>query len=222
MRRRISSVFCAVVLVSCFSWRETVSQETKGQKAHFSLKDTPGSFTVHATMILAKVSSQADSVKVSVKPGMAEYPLLKDSPTEKPLVHVSPAIIQPQGGWNFISHGRKRSGIVNKNTNKATKTRKHSGTSKSPNLPSNVRFSGSKETRLKRDVNGASTTNRSTKDKLGLTAPNIKSSSKRSVNERKMTFSGGTGKLSVHVDRNETKVLSLTGALKVFINNPWK
>ena len=59
-----------------------------GQKAHFSLKDTPGSFTVHANKMLAKVSSKPDSIHVIVKPGMAEVPLPKSTPTQKPLVHV--------------------------------------------------------------------------------------------------------------------------------------
>jgi hypothetical protein len=88
--------------------------EGTGQKAHFSLKDTPGSFTVHANKILAKVSSKPDSIKVIVKPGMAEFPV-PQLPTQKPLVHVvSPAIVRPVGGWNFMSFGRrKRSRIEN-------------------------------------------------------------------------------------------------------------
>ncbi|CAB3992147.1 Hypothetical predicted protein [Paramuricea clavata] len=88
--------------------------EGTGQKAHFSLEDTPGSFTVHANKILAKVSSKPDSIKVIVKPGMAEFPV-PQLPTQKPLVHVvSPAIVRPVGGWNFMSFGRrKRSRIEN-------------------------------------------------------------------------------------------------------------
>ena len=82
-----------------------------GQKAHFSLQDTPGSFTVHANKMLAKVSSKPDSIKVIVKPGMAEFPV-PQLPTQKPLVHVvSPAIVKPIGGWNFMSFGKKRSRI---------------------------------------------------------------------------------------------------------------
>ena len=89
-------------------------EEGTGQKAHFSLKDTPGSFTVHANKMLAKVSSKPDSIKVIVKPGMAEFPV-PQLPTQKPLVHVaSPAIVGPVGGWNYMSFGRrKRSGIQN-------------------------------------------------------------------------------------------------------------
>ena len=82
-----------------------------GQKAHFSLQNTPGSFTVHANKMLAKVSSKPDSIKVIVKPGMAEFPV-PQYPTQKPLVHVaSPAIIRPVGGFNFMSFGRKRSNV---------------------------------------------------------------------------------------------------------------
>ena len=89
-------------------------EEGTGQKAHFSLKDTPGSFTVHANKMLAKVSSKPDSIKVIVKPGMAEFPV-PQLPTQKPLVHVaSPAIVGPVGGWNYMSFGRrKRSRIQN-------------------------------------------------------------------------------------------------------------
>ena len=82
-----------------------------GQKAHFSLQNTPGSFTVHANKLLAKVSSKPDSIKVIVKPGIAEFPV-PQHPTQKPLVHVvSPAVVRPVGGFNFMSFGRKRSKV---------------------------------------------------------------------------------------------------------------
>ena len=103
-------VFFAIVtdFTSVYS---SPSPQGTGQKAHFSLQNTPGSFTVHANKMLAKVSSKPDSIKVVVKPGMAEFPV-PQYPTQKPLVHVaSPAIVRPVGGFNFMSFGRKRSKI---------------------------------------------------------------------------------------------------------------
>ena len=141
-----TSVFFLILTEFLFVFTSSSAQEGEGQKAHFSLKDTPGSFNVQATKVLAKVSSKPDSIKVIVKPGTAEIPV-PQLPTQKPLVHVvSPAVVKPVGGWNFMSFGKKRSRIggrtvVANNTGKAHKHRnlftrnilgrlgKHSGSS---------------------------------------------------------------------------------------------
>lgn len=223
-----TSMFAVFYVLFSISLREVVSQASTGQKAHFSLKDTPGSFNVHATAILAKVSSQADSVNVVVKPGIAKYPLLS-TPTEKPLVHVmSPAIVRPQGGWNFYNFvGKKRSGIVHTKTDIPKKTK--SFLERSENVLSS-HISGSKRTHLKRSLPGFNIIDVRSRN-LGGSARssdrnpqshnlNIKLRKKRYAVERKMILKGGTGSLKVNVSRNETKILSSTGGIDVFIKNP--
>lgn len=217
------------VLLVWLSFTETRSQETTGQKAHFSLKDTPGSFTVHANKMSAKVSSQADSINVVVEPGMAKYPLLQ-SPTEKPLVHViSPAIVRPVGGWNYFnSIGKKRSRITGQKTGRE-EMENLIITRKLHIAQLNNHFSGPKRRRLRNQNNNEVSSVIARFPKFVLSdfkwknfSRNLanKSKSKRSEDKRKMVFSGGTGQLNVHVDRNETKVLTSTGELQVFIKNP--
>lgn len=72
------------------------SASSNGQKAHFQVEDKSGDLKVIATKDMAKVTSQADSVQVVVKPGMADYPVVK---SDKPIVHVTNGCC----GWNTLS-----------------------------------------------------------------------------------------------------------------------
>ena len=271
----------------------TAPEEGTGQKAHFSLKDTPGSFTVHANKMLAKVSSKPDSIKVIVKPGMAEFPV-PQLPTQKPLVHVvSPAVVKPVGGWNFMTFGRRKRSRVqstkktslesfgsekNRRYSRKDGVKKVSGTSSKSifktkdsslhtffkskriakakalskgirlrnigNEDRNPKYFGSNVlkrlsrkstvkprnglTRLKKtesNINPAKGFKRTHKEhrRLGDRVKKnsrIRPGQKRELVERKMQVQGETGKLSVHIDKKQSNVSSLTGGVKVFIKNP--
>ena len=220
----------------------SVSPQGTGQKAHFSLQDTPGSFTVHANKMLAKVSSKPDSIKVVVKPGMAEFPV-PQLPTQKPLVHVaSPAIIRPVGGFNFMSVGRKRSRVESgkksfgkeeekqklfKKKVKTTTVHSKISTSivKSKKIGKN-RWMGGKRIlwrsvgKVGHDTPGIYKRIRGYPKSRTSKDVDVKSGEKRELIERKMKVHGGTGKFSVHVDKKMTEVSSSTAGVKVFIKNP--
>ena len=221
---------CFIIAVTTEFYRVLASSspgEGTGQKAHFSLKDTPGSFSVLATKILAKISSKPDSVHIIVKPGMAEFPVPKSpktSPTEKPLLHVvSPAIVKPVGGWNFMSFGKKRS-IITSGRNASSSRSVYAG-------GNHKRFEiiPSRRPRSKLMVRSVQTGSQSRNRQIDSSAGNcgkrvgdnlVETGKKREQVERKMNVKGGTGKLNLQVGKKLAKISSTTGGVEIFIKNP--
>lgn len=101
--RPVMEFFVIVNLAIFAQVHYTFCAESNGQKAHFQVEDKSGDLKIEATKDRATVTAQANSVQVVVKPGTAEYPLLK---SDKPIFHIC-----GPGGWTSCSV-RKKSAIT--------------------------------------------------------------------------------------------------------------
>lgn len=215
------------------------SASSNGQKAHFQVEDKSGDLKVIATKDMAKVTAQADSVQVVVKPGMADYPVVK---SDKPIVHVANGCC----GWNtiafkksLISQGKKTmkaksvqlgSKLENRNrfVDKADARKHHS-------LASSKKRNNKKYTTLKNFKATSLFSKKATQNKNKLyhshekkLHPSIvipqkgaveKASKKSTLQSGEVGFAvtGTAGKLNMNVTTLETKVLSESGLLNVFL-----
>lgn len=93
-----------LIIYFCFHV-SALPDESTGQKAHFQVEDKSGDLNIQATKDLAKVTAQADSVDVVVKPGTADYPILQ---SDKPIVHVVP----PQRRSELRRIGIKKKSLI--------------------------------------------------------------------------------------------------------------
>ena len=203
-------IFCRlrtwyIFLVTAFSLgvRKTHSAGTTGQKAHFQVEDKSGDLKITATKDLAKVTAQADSVQVVVKPGMADYPVVK---SDKPIVHVV-------NGWNTMAF--RKSSIPG--ISKKIKHPCRQGNQK-PRIKSNSKKRNSKFNPNSQKLNGRK---KSTSHHHHLLLHQRRKGevqgSKKSDFETGFRVTGTAGKLKMDVTKAETEVLSESGTVDVFL-----
>ena len=198
----------------------TQAADSEGQKAHFQVEDKSGEMKITATKDQAKVIAQADSVQVVVKPGTADYPVLK---SDKPVVHVT------QPGWSSISIRKSAIFKRKKPLRRQTKNLK-------PNKPRKTlairkRLYSKKVERLMPMLKlknvflrvGCSffpkkqrkcCQRKSTQDK----AKNVSGSKKSDVKYGGFHVSGNAGKLKMHVTKDETTLSSESGGVDISLN----
>ncbi|XP_058943069.2 uncharacterized protein [Pocillopora verrucosa] len=189
-----------------FLWfSDARAQGSEGQKAHFQVEDKSGDLKILATKDQAKVTAQADSVQVVVKPGTAEYPVLK---SDKPVVHVT------QAGWNSISF--RKSEISRRKMPVGPRRKK--------------KYHVNDSTKRRVHLNTAETKQRRVTPKKGLsffsTKRKHKSNSLQSVSGSKKSdvkyggfqVLGNAGKLKMHVTKDETTLSSESGGVDISLN----
>lgn len=205
------------------------SAQSNGQKAHFQVEDKSGDLKVIATKDMAKVSSQADSVQVVVKPGMADYPVVQ---SDKPIVHVTNGCC----GWNTLSF-KKSLIIKGKNFSKGQRKQKvYNEMRKTKQQPAKRFPLMSKRTRNKilslqhskllksqKSHHKKSKNNLNQETKASLRSLQFKqeTASKKSTsfkpNEYGFAVSGTAGKLNMDVTTKGTKITSESGVMDVFL-----
>lgn len=215
----------SVLFTSCFIlqslWMPTaLAAESAGQKAHFQVEDKSGEMKITATKDQAKVIAQADSVQVVVKPGTADYPVLK---SDKPVVHVT------QPGWSSISI---RKSAIFKRTKPLTRQTKNSVANK----PRKALIIGKRlySKNAERSMSGQKLKKffpregcsffpekrrkcferKSTQYK----AKNVSGSKKSDVKYGGFHVSGDAGKLKMHVTKDETTLSSESGGVDISLN----
>ena len=214
-----------VLFTSCFILQSlwmpiALAADSAGQKAHFQVEDKSGEMKITATKDQAKVIAQADSVQVVVKPGTADYPVLK---SDKPVVHVT------QPGWSSISI---RKSTIFKRKKPSTKQTKNSVANKSWTtlvigkrlyLKSAERSMSGQKLKNIFSREGCSFfpqkqtkrfERKSTQDK----ARNVSGSKKSVVKYGGFHVSGDAGKLKMHVTRDETTLSSESGGVDISLN----
>lgn len=198
-----------------------LAADSAGQKAHFQVEDKSGDLKISATKDLAKVTAQADSVQVVVKPGTAEYPVLK---SDKPIVHVT------QPGWHTMSF---RKSVIFKSKIPG-KVKKHHG--KRTRRASKKRMVHSKQQHgfqmqlhrrnglLKKGSSSqrhlASKKKTSNLSKLSYDKQEVSGSKKSDVKYSGFHVTGNAGKLKMHVTKDETTLSSESGGVDISLNKP--
>ena len=195
--------------------------DSTGQKAHFQLEDKSGELKITATKDQAKVTTQADSVQVVVKPGTAIYPVLK---SDKPIVHVT------HPGWNTISF--RKSAILKGKTSFTTvvdqreSTRqktpllylthnlKHTKKSSPPRNPSAEPIANAFLARVKNKKSHFA--KRKHRGKTPQIVQDVSGSKKSSV--KGFQVSGTAGKLKMHVTKDETELSSESGGVDISLS----
>ncbi|XP_031559938.1 uncharacterized protein LOC116296120 [Actinia tenebrosa] len=211
------SWFIFLVVAFSLGVKKIHSAGTNGQKAHFQVEDKSGDLKITATKDLAKVTAQADSVQVVVKPGMAEYPVLK---SDKPIVHVV-------NGWNTMSFRKsfipeKVKKINNtysgKEGNKKARTRSDSVKSSrtSSSFVSTGKLAASKS-KFNRNSQRFKSQRKNHRLHLQEGKKGEVLGSKKSNFETGFRVTGTAGKLKMDVTKKETEVLSESGTLDVFL-----
>ena len=214
-----------VLFISCFILQSlwlpiALAADSAGQKAHFQVEDKSGEMKITATKDQAKVIAQADSVQVVVKPGTADYPVLK---SDKPVVHVT------QPGWSAMSI---RKSVIFKRKKPLTTHTKNVVANK----PSRTLEIGKKlySQNVQRSKSGQKLKNifprkwcsyfpekqrkcfrrKFTQDK----AKNVSGSKKSDVKYGGFHVSGDAGKLKMHVTKDETTLSSESGGVDISLN----
>lgn len=208
LQLRISSVICnmltgyAVFLSLLIS--TVLAADSTGQKAHFQVEDKSGDLKITATKTQATVTAQADSVQVVVKPGTADFPVLK---SDKPIVHVT------RPGWHTLCF-RKSSILKARKLGKVKKVELNR--KMKPMRRNSVPKKNSKYTL-------------SVKPKKGTTHISFRSHEKQDVsgsNKSDVKYSGfhvtgNAGNLKMHVTKDETTLSSESGGVDISLNkNP--
>lgn len=196
-----------------------LAAESAGQKAHFQVEDKSGDLKITATKDQAKVTAQADSVQVVVKPGTADYPVLK---SEKPIVHVT------QPGWSSISFRKSaifkrmiplRGQAKKSGRNKSTKTL---ALEKRVHSKSLERLkSGQKLRRVFLRKGSLILPEKQRKyltKQSALDKQNVSGSKKSDVKYGGFHVSGDAGKLKMHVTKDETTLSSESGGVDISLN----
>ena len=199
-----------------------LAADSKGQKAHFQVEDKSGDLKISATKDLAKVTAQADSVQVVVKPGTADYPVLK---SDKPIVHVT------QPGWHSFSF-RKSVIFKTKMPEKAKKDevnkKKWVGkkVAHSKRLHRRLKLGLQRRNRLLAKSSSFASLH-TTKKKIPSIS--ILSSDKQEVSGSKKSdvkysgfhVTGNAGNIKMHVTKDETTLSSESGGVDISLNkNP--
>lgn len=214
-----------VLFISCFILQSlwlpiALAADSAGQKAHFQVEDKSGEMKITATKDQAKVIAQADSVQVVVKPGTADYPVLK---SDKPVVHVT------QPGWSAISI--RKSVIFKRKKPLTTHTKNIVANKPSRTLEiGKILYSQN----VQRSKSGQKLKNifqrkwcsffpekqrkcfrrKFTQDK----AKNVSGSKKSDVKYGGFHVSGDAGKLKMHVTKDETTLSSESGGVDISLN----
>lgn len=196
-----------------------LAAESAGQKAHFQVEDKSGDLKITATKDQAKVTAQADSVQVVVKPGTAEYPVLK---SDKPIVHVT------QPGWSSISF--RKSAIFKRMIplgRQAKKSRRNKSM-KSLALEKRVYSKSSEKLKsgqkLRRVLLRKGSSISPEKQRKYFTKQsafdkqNVSGSKKSDVKYGGFHVSGDAGKLKMHVTKDETTLSSESGGVDISLN----
>ena len=194
--------------------------DSEGQKAHFQVEDKSGEMKITATKDQAKVIAQADSVQVVVKPGTADYPVLK---ADKPIVHVT------QPGWSSISI---RKSAIFKRKKPLTRQTKNLVAKKPRKTLVIGRRLYSKNAERAKSIEKLQNVflregcsflpkkqrkcfeRKSTQDK----AKNVSGSKKSDVKYGAFHVTGNAGKLKMHVTKEETTLSSESGGVDISLN----
>ena len=198
---KILAVFMPLFLSTTFS------ADSTGQKAHFQVEDKSGDLKISATKDLAKVTAQADSVQVVVKPGTADYPVLK---SDKPIVHVT------QPGWHTISF--KKSAIL-KTKNGKTRRNWEKRIAHSKSLHG-LKLRNRRRKMFKK--NGSSLLRLKTKKTIFSRShqKDLTGNKKSEVKYSGFHVAGSAGKLKMHVTKDETTLSSESGGVDISLNKP--
>lgn len=196
-----------------------LAADSAGQKAHFQVEDKSGDLKITATKDQAKVTAQADSVQVVVKPGTAEYPVLK---SVKPIVHVT------QQGWSSISF--RKSAIFKRKIPLRRQFKKSGGNKPRKTLGLRKRVysqifekfkSGQKLKRVLERKGSSILPENQRKHLTKQSAPdkqNVSGSKKSDVKYAGFHVSGNAGKLKMHVTKDETTLSSESGGVDISLN----
>ena len=209
LQLRISSVICnmltgyAVFLSLVIS--TVLAADSTGQKAHFQVEDKSGDLKIIATKTKAEVTAQADSVQVVVKPGTADFPVLK---SDKPIVHVT------QPGWHTLCF-RKSAILKAKKPGKVPKKVEFNRKMK-PIRRNSVPRKNSKYTlsvKPKKETAKISVLSQEKQDVSGSKKSDVKYSG--------FHVTGNAGNLKMHVTKDETTLSSESGGVDISLNkNP--
>ncbi|XP_029184527.2 uncharacterized protein LOC114952699 [Acropora millepora] len=191
--------------------------DSAGQKAHFQVEDKSGDLQIQATKDLAKVTAQADSVQVVVKPGTAEYPVLK---SDKPIVHIT------QPGWHTMCF--RKSNISKLKTLVARKAKRKTK-SKIPEEKLHriwhKKFKAKlhrRKSSLKKNSLDISRVVPKEETSHLLVLPHekqeISGSKKSDVKFSGFHVSGDAGKIKMHVTKDETTLSSESGGVDISLN----
>ena len=217
---------------------QVFGEDSEGQKAHFQVEDKSGDLNIQATKDEAKVTAQADSVDVVVKPGTAEYPILK---SDKPMVHIKHPV---NGGFGTIEV-KKKSSILNQKRRGHGKSEQENKQKVFSNLfrkRSKLRNLFKKSTIQKHFRKTELSRLHKTENKLRKTISNMKntnlqrrkaknaghddgsfsSASRKSEikNESGFKVSGDAGKLKMKVTKDETQLESNSGTVDITLKHP--
>lgn len=209
----LHGLFIAVIVLKSLWMPIVLAADSAGQKAHFQVEDKSGDLKITATKDQAKVTAQADSVQVVVKPGTAKYPVLK---SDKPIVHVT------QPGWSSISFRKSaifsrmiplRRQVKKSGRNKSMKTLALEKRAYSKNLKKLK--SGQKLRRVSLRKGSSSLPE---KPRKYVTKQNVSGSKKSDVKYGGFHVSGDAGKLKMHVTMDETTLSSESGGVDISLN----
>lgn len=233
----------SVLILNSTFFIGALAEESTGQKAHFQVEDKSGDLNIQATKNLAKVTAQADSVEVVVKPGTAQFPVLK---SDKPIVHVLPPSLCGFKGIvikksligfqrqhdlpsrnkikkapHFMGIKTKLASFINRHMhpNQKTLSRHERHNNKSIKWPAfyNNRKSPAKIIKVQRK--GKVFHRRRGKSKID-SSPSRKSVIKE--NETGFKVSGNAGKIKMKVTANETELESNSGTVDIMLKQPAK
>ena len=196
-----------------------LAADSKGQKAHFQVEDKSGDLKISATKDLAKVTAQADSVQVVVKPGTADYPVLK---SDKPIVHVT------QPGWHTFSF--RKSAIFK---TKLPKQGKKDEVNERRWVMKKMAHSKSLYQKLKLELQRQNGLLKKKSSSASLLTPkkkipniSILPSNKQEVSGSKKSdvkysgfhVTGNAGNIKMHVTKDETTLSSESGGVDISLN----
>jgi len=197
-----------------------LAADSAGQKAHFQVEDKSGEMKITATKDQAKVIAQADSVQVVVKPGTADYPVLK---SDKPVVHVT------QPGWSAISIRkstifRRKKPLTRQTTNSVANKPRETFIIGKRLYPKNVErsMSGQKLKNIfwRKDCSYFPEKQRKCFESKSAQhkVKNVSGSKKSDVKYGGFHVSGDAGKLKMHVTKDETTLSSESGGVDISLN----
>ena len=211
------------MLIACivFNWlfsSTVLTADSTGQKAHFQVEDKSGDLKISATKDLAKVTAQADSVQVVVKPGTAEYPVLK---SDKPIVHIT------QPGWHTMSF-RKSAIFKTKMPRQARKyeadrtrrTSKERIIHSSKGVHQRLKLGLKRRNGLLKKSSFSPARLTPKKESLSYGNQDVLASKKSDVKYSGFHVTGNAGKLKMHVTKDETTLSSESGGVDVTLNKP--
>ena len=185
-----------------------LASQSAGQKAHFQVEDKSGDLKIMATKAQAKVTAQADSVQVVVKPGTADYPVLK---SDKPIVHVT------QAGWNSISF--RKSEIFKRKMPLSWRGKKKTHVKKSEKGVVHSKNLTPKRRRVKLKKGSSFSSVNELKRKHSKHSVQAVSGSKKSdVKYGGFHVTGNAGNLKMHVTKDETTLSSESGGVDISLN----